>query len=184
MKKYALLLAVIMAVSLCGVLWTDDNDDHPVPSWVNDHIKSIDFFRSTDHFPRDPNPKKLRKTHDGRGQKSEGWHPKAKYRVTKWIRVNDSSYKLIIEAKDGSKVKDVNGRSNEGITLRKPIQFMVPDWVTVVHVDEKVNYKILDNGELKELELCKEGNSTFRIAYPGDNVLLVNGDGLTTWVRK
>ena len=191
MRKFVLLLlAVSLSVSLFGVLWAEEEEQNiPVRTGADDYVKSMDLFRDNPgmkkHFSTrkksSEKPSAKNSEQAKTSPSSEGWHPKAKYRVTEWIRLSDESYRLVIEARDGHKERPVEGKSDRGITLKKPIQFTVPDWVTQVHVDKKLNYEILDNGELRELDFG-EGNG-FRIAYPGDNVLLMNGDGLTTWVR-
>ena len=185
MKKFAVMLAaVVVAVSLCGVLWADDDDNHPVKTWTDDYIPNMDLFGGSTK----PEPSKPKPSEPKTPKPEQKLHPKASYVITKWSYSGDS-YTLEISSKSGRKERNINGKSGKGITLRMPIQFTIPEWVTQIHVDEKANYEILDDGTLRELDYFEETDSNgkvhkFRKAYPGDKVLLVNGDGLTLWIRR
>ncbi len=192
MKKFVVMLAaVVLAVSFCSVLCADEAEDEnkPVPTWVDNHVKSMDLFsggtKPQTHkktTPRKkPQPQKQAK-------KIDGMHSEAKYVITKWSH-NGDNYTLEVFDKSGRQEKDVHGRAGNTCILRMPIQFTIPDWVTQIHVDPKPNYEILDDGTLEELDYFEETDANgvvhkFRKAYSGDKVLLVNGDGLTLWIRK
>ena len=195
MKKSALLLAVIMAVSLCGVLWADD-DEHPVPSPIDDYIGDTDLLRDNPEIKeRIHNQRKnpARKNESGERKSDESavssgeWHPDAKYRVTDWTE-NGNMLILKVEDRKGSTstLKGIKGtlKNERKVNLQDklPIQFTVPEWVEVVHVwkDTGYNYEITEGGKLKPLPVKGDG----RMAYPDKTILVKQGSTMTVWLLQ
>ena len=107
MKKFAVMLAaVVVAVSLCGVLWADDDDNHPVKTWTDDYIPNMDLFGGgTKPEPSKPKPNTLKP--------EQKLHPKASCVITKWSYSGDS-YTLEISHKSGRKERNITSMENPG----------------------------------------------------------------------
>ena len=199
MKKFAfVVMSIVMVVSLCCALWADDEDEHPIPSPIDPLLKSGTIGRSIEggngniiqpleDREEAPSPEHD-STEDRTSSTSQGWCSDAQYRITKWSNKGDT-LTLEVESKNGEEAAPVTGvkgklENERKVNLRgqMPIQFTVPNWVEVVHLwkDKGYNYKITKDGKLKALPV--KGNG--RMAYPGDTVLVKNGDTMTVWLLQ